>query len=26
VTNGEAVATCKRYLPTAGQTVTVPCD
>jgi len=25
-TNGEAVATCKRYLPTAGQTVTVPCD
>jgi hypothetical protein len=26
VPNGEAVATCKRYLPTAGQTVTVPCD
>jgi hypothetical protein len=26
VTNGEAVATCKRYLPTAGQTVTMPCD
>ena len=24
--SGEPVATCKRYFPTVGQTITVPCD
>jgi hypothetical protein len=24
--SGKAVATCKRYFPTVGQTITVPCD
>ena len=24
--SGKTVATCKRYFPTVGQTITVPCD
>jgi hypothetical protein len=24
--SGDPGATCKRYFPTAGQTITVPCD
>ncbi len=24
--NGKTVATCRRYLPTVGETITVPCD